>query len=220
MVGRFVEPRSVHRSRTANKKGAKRAPFLMADREGFEPPVQSPVRRISSAVHSTTLPPVRGKGAPILNPGSACKGSGRRARAVRYFARHRHRLAGRRRKCRRRALSHPPSSPRTPPDRGALAPDLAPRRGGRVVECTALEMRHRCKPIGGSNPSLSAISLRRRCRSTTMQALCAPAGLRPSGQHCAYNRNKRRAPSHRLEVRRHVPHSIQGSGPSLLRLTR
>ena len=29
-------------------------------------------------------------------------------------------------------------------------------RGGRVVECTALEMRHRCKPIGGSNPSLSA----------------------------------------------------------------
>jgi hypothetical protein len=31
-------------------------------------------------------------------------------------------------------------------------------RGGRVVECTALEMRHRCKPIGGSNPSLSATS--------------------------------------------------------------
>src|SRR5664279_1693395 len=26
----------------------------------------------------------------------------------------------------------------------------------RVLECTALEMRHRCKPIGGSNPSLSA----------------------------------------------------------------
>ena len=25
-----------------------------------------------------------------------------------------------------------------------------------MVECTALEMRHRCKPIGGSNPSLSA----------------------------------------------------------------
>jgi hypothetical protein len=24
----------------------------------------------------------------------------------------------------------------------------------RVVECAALEMRHRCKPIGGSNPSL------------------------------------------------------------------
>jgi hypothetical protein len=28
-----------------------------------------------------------------------------------------------------------------------------------VVECTALEMRHRCKPIGGSNPSLSATTL-------------------------------------------------------------
>jgi hypothetical protein len=31
-----------------------------------------------------------------------------------------------------------------------------------VVECTALEMRHRCKPIGGSNPSLSAIIKRLR----------------------------------------------------------
>ncbi len=30
------------------------------------------------------------------------------------------------------------------------------RRGGRVVECTALEMRHTCKRIGGSNPPLSA----------------------------------------------------------------
>ena len=29
------------------------------------------------------------------------------------------------------------------------------RRGGRVVECTALEMRHARKGIGGSNPSLS-----------------------------------------------------------------
>ena len=31
------------------------------------------------------------------------------------------------------------------------------RRGGRVVECTALEMRHTGNRIGGSNPSLSAI---------------------------------------------------------------
>jgi hypothetical protein len=30
-------------------------------------------------------------------------------------------------------------------------------RGGRVVECTALEMRHTGNRIGGSNPSLSAI---------------------------------------------------------------
>jgi hypothetical protein len=33
------------------------------------------------------------------------------------------------------------------------------RRGGRVVECTALEMRHTCKGIVGSNPTLSAIFL-------------------------------------------------------------
>ena len=31
----------------------------MAEREGFEPSVPSPARRISSAVHSTTLPPLR-----------------------------------------------------------------------------------------------------------------------------------------------------------------
>ena len=30
------------------------------------------------------------------------------------------------------------------------------RRGGRVVDRTALEMRHTCKCIGGSNPPLSA----------------------------------------------------------------
>ena len=33
------------------------------------------------------------------------------------------------------------------------------RRGGRVVDRTALEMRHTCKRIGGSNPPLSANSL-------------------------------------------------------------
>ncbi len=32
---------------------------VMAEREGFEPSVPLPVRRISSAVHSTTLPPLR-----------------------------------------------------------------------------------------------------------------------------------------------------------------
>lgn len=39
-----------------------------------------------------------------------------------------------------------------------------------MVECTALEMRHRCKPIGGSNPSLSAIIKRLR-ESPVNQAL-------------------------------------------------
>ena len=33
--------------------------FKLAEREGFEPPVQLPVLRISSATHSTTLPPLR-----------------------------------------------------------------------------------------------------------------------------------------------------------------
>jgi hypothetical protein len=43
-------------------RGAKNPPEnkdLVAEREGFEPPVESPPRRISSAVHSTTLPPLR-----------------------------------------------------------------------------------------------------------------------------------------------------------------
>ena len=42
--------------------------WQMAEREGFEPPVELPPRRISSAVHSTTLPPlreVRGRGRPV-----------------------------------------------------------------------------------------------------------------------------------------------------------
>src|SRR5947199_5267340 len=39
---------------------------IMAEREGFEPPIRLPVCRISSAVLSTTQPPLRGrKGANI-----------------------------------------------------------------------------------------------------------------------------------------------------------
>jgi hypothetical protein len=33
--------------------------LLLAERVGFEPTVPSPVRLISSQVHSTTLPPLR-----------------------------------------------------------------------------------------------------------------------------------------------------------------
>jgi hypothetical protein len=33
------------------------------------------------------------------------------------------------------------------------------RRGGRVVDCTALEMRSTCEGTVGSNPTLSAIAL-------------------------------------------------------------
>src|ERR1700683_3487725 len=32
---------------------------LVAEREGFEPPIRLPVCRISSAVHSTALPPLQ-----------------------------------------------------------------------------------------------------------------------------------------------------------------
>jgi hypothetical protein len=33
--------------------------YIVAEREGFEPPIRLPVCRISSAVHSTTLPPLQ-----------------------------------------------------------------------------------------------------------------------------------------------------------------
>jgi hypothetical protein len=33
--------------------------WVLAEREGFEPPIRLPVCRISSAVHSTTLPPLQ-----------------------------------------------------------------------------------------------------------------------------------------------------------------
>ena len=38
-----------------------------------------------------------------------------------------------------------------------IALTAPPRRGGRVVDCTALEMRHTRKGIGSSNLPLSAI---------------------------------------------------------------
>ena len=38
----------------------------LAEREGFEPPIRLPVCRISSAVHSTALPPLRGAERGVL----------------------------------------------------------------------------------------------------------------------------------------------------------
>ncbi len=38
---------------------------LLAEREGFEPPMGLHPCRISSAVHSTTLPPLRGARGPL-----------------------------------------------------------------------------------------------------------------------------------------------------------
>jgi hypothetical protein len=71
---------------------------------------------------------------------AAARGSGRLRRAFKRPA-----CLDRSPSCRKRALS-------------ALCLALRPRRGGRVVECTALEMRHTGNRIGGSNPSLSARS--------------------------------------------------------------
>ena len=52
----------------------------VAEREGFEPSVPSRARRISSAVHSTTLPPLR-EGIALGRAGCSGPGAGRERRA-------------------------------------------------------------------------------------------------------------------------------------------
>src|SRR5258708_28821277 len=69
-----------------------------------------------------------------------------------------------------------PCLPRHPrlelgPTEGQILLRYGAWRGGRVVECTALEMRHRCKPIGGSNPSLSAKPDVRTCSPSSRKTL-------------------------------------------------
>jgi hypothetical protein len=54
-------------------EGLLRCPKAMAEREGFEPPIGLHLCRISSAVHSTTLPPLQGP----PNPGPKPPWSGR-----------------------------------------------------------------------------------------------------------------------------------------------
>jgi hypothetical protein len=39
--------------------------YALAEREGFEPPIGLPLYRISSAAHSTTLPPLHTGGLPV-----------------------------------------------------------------------------------------------------------------------------------------------------------
>jgi hypothetical protein len=73
-----------------------------------------------------------------------------------------------------------PCLPRHPrlelrPTLGRASPCHGAWRGGRVVECTALEMRHRCKPIGGSNPSLSATIAHYLSESTYKSQTMAPS---------------------------------------------
>ena len=49
----------------------------MAEREGFEPPMGLHPCRISSAVHSTTLPPLRGAWSAISGAGAHIAKDGR-----------------------------------------------------------------------------------------------------------------------------------------------
>jgi hypothetical protein len=51
---------------------------VLAERGGFEPPIRLPVCRISSAVLSTTQPPLRSR--RVLVEGGACVARGRRGR--------------------------------------------------------------------------------------------------------------------------------------------
>ena len=61
-------------SRGENIRKIKWLSLLLAEREGFEPPIRLPVCRISSAVLSTTLPPLRGRNqSPVVVRGVLTK---------------------------------------------------------------------------------------------------------------------------------------------------
>ena len=53
----------------------------VAERVGFEPTVRLPVHRISSAAHSTTLPPLRE--VPVSGPSALWSGAARLAEGIR-----------------------------------------------------------------------------------------------------------------------------------------
>jgi hypothetical protein len=53
----------------------------LAEREGFEPPIRLPVCRISSAVHSTTLPPLHGRKGAVEPSYLAAVGEGHKRAA-------------------------------------------------------------------------------------------------------------------------------------------
>jgi hypothetical protein len=55
---RQVESKSALRGQSRVNLGIAKD-YGLAEREGFEPPIRLPVCRISSAVHSTTLPPLQ-----------------------------------------------------------------------------------------------------------------------------------------------------------------
>ena len=66
----------------ANRLYNNRIVKKMAERVGFEPTVPAKARRISSAVHSTTLPPLRGAVGRLVERAASLMGDGlRRKRA-------------------------------------------------------------------------------------------------------------------------------------------
>ena len=113
----------------------------MAEREGFEPPIQLPVCRISSAVLSTTQPPLRNepRGLRALAQGSDPDQAldprpGHAGRGFAFLFSRTHCLPVRREYSARQW------------------------RGGRVVEGARLESVYTGNRIAGSNPAPSAIS--------------------------------------------------------------
>ena len=105
----------------------------LAEREGFEPPIRLPVCRISSAVHSTALPPLRGAERGVLQKTPRCriyvtKRSGRDKAGARAAPSPRLRGEGwdeGRNRCRPGNLQKPLTRPR-------FARSTSPRRRGEV----------------------------------------------------------------------------------------
>ena len=62
--------------------------------------------------------------------------------------------------------------------------DFPVRRGGRAVEGSGLENRQGCKPLEGSNPSLSAIS--ERSRTDPRRLVDRLGGLLPLARKSRY----------------------------------
>ena len=155
----------------------------MAEREGFEPPIQLPVRRISSAVLSTTQPPLRG--VPI-------RGSGRRLRGAPPIAWGSGGDQGRKRPLPRPRLSagyfdffsrggdRARGAQSSFAFRSRVNIVRASRRGGRVVEGARLESVYAGNRIAGSNPAPSASrrkSLRGRPARSVSPLYACPARI-------------------------------------------
>src|SRR6202030_819203 len=58
----------------------------LAEREGFEPPIRLPVCRISSAVHSTALPPLRKLATRPERCGAVSSGAGDGTQERRFYS--------------------------------------------------------------------------------------------------------------------------------------